>query len=99
MKLIIQNVFVAEAPTARKLVEQIWQTGQFGPPTGTLTDFMNLFLRQYGILEPDAEIRNRTAVAFINTLIQHKLAIPVDKPRKISKERLERFKGRKGEEG
>ena len=43
MKLIILNVFVAEARTARKLVEQIWQSGQFGPTSGTLENFINLF--------------------------------------------------------
>ena len=96
MKLIIQNVFVANAPTPRKLVEQIWQSGQFGPKTGTLTDFMHFFLHQAGILATGEHIRNNSAIAFINTLIMHKLAIPVDRPRKISKKRLERFRVRKG---
>lgn len=99
MKLIIQNVFIADAPTPRKLVEQIWQSGQFGPTTGTLADFMHFFLHQSGILATGEQVRNNSAIAFINTLIMHKQAVPVDKPRRISKKRLERFRVRKGEEG
>jgi hypothetical protein len=99
MKLIILYVFVTEGPKPRKLVNQIWQSGQFGPTTGNLEDFFDLFLRESGILEPDAVLRKSSAIAFLNTLIQHKLAIPMEKPRKISKKKLERFRGRNGEGG